>query len=431
MRVRRNLIPNPVPVGLGGWNHSEYLSSLEEFENLGGIHYKATATDAGCQTGIESVAAIPIRSGERYGISVDVDVVTVPEIGILHFAMFWSVEAGGEILETWFSSEILVGFNELKEVSTAPEGAKFVRFGLIYQTLPSVDPDTTTPVEWTASRFLCEPLGPPLIPDEDAITNMVVNPSLRGTTKPWVPHTYQSDQILGDTVWELQDGWATSGEQSLRQTIVAGDEILPGTNFYGFIGAYVATIPGMSPGDRFRYQCDVMVLECPPTGPGVFLEIFFYYYDGDPANTVMLQHINSDTIYTPVEIGVTKTLECTAVCPDGANTVQVLTVIASGEPGATLDFYSDSAILTKNQPILEYFDGDMVGAGWDGIPGNSYSRSPGKSQRIQGDWFCGNDHAAQWEGEENNSMSTLNPHLMSTPSAHTPENVAVSKKSMK
>lgn len=419
MTVRRNILPNPLPVGTTGWAATESNATRVAFNNPGGgLHYKGTATAANCQAGVlwNDASQITVRPGENYGLVLPITVASRPAVGLVRALVLWKAADGTTAVETWFSNDIPVGASEVREILTAPAGAYRASVAVLYMTTAAATPDTTTPFEWTTSQMLLEPLGPPQASTPGAVVNHIVNPSLEYGINDWYPHNHNADALLGST-WARQSGWSSVGTKSMRHAITATSGILPGTTFYGFIGSYVGGLYPVAPGDVLHWQCDTKVLAGPASGPGIFLEIFFYYYDGDPAHTAVLQHTNGDSIDQPLLIGTPQTLAMSATCPAGANVAQVTVVMASGAPSALLDFYADAAMLTINQVPTGYADGDTPGAGWDGLPGKSTSRNPGRSARIPGAPFTGDDYGAHWEGAPYQSMSSMSPPILR---AHAP-----------
>lgn len=412
--VRRNIIPNPQPVGTTGWAATESNATRVAFNNTGSaLHYKATATAAGCQAGIlwNDPSQIAVRAGENYGLTLKADILSRPAVGAVQAVVLWKGADGVTPVASWFSNSMLAGLTHVREIVTAPAGAYHASVALLYLTSGAVTPDTVTPFEWSVSEVLLEPLGPPPAADPAAIVNHVANPSLEYGDDFWYPHNHNADALPGST-WEIQTGGLTDAK-SMRHTITATSGIIPGTTFYGFIGSYVGSLYSVEPGDVLEWRCDTNVLAGPTSGPGIFLEIFFYYYDGDPAHTVMVQHTNGESIDQPLVLDEEQTLTMVATCPEGANAAQVTVVMASGEPDALLDFHAGRGMLTINQsPIDHFFDGDSFEAGWDGLPGKSISRDPGRSARVPGSWFSGDTFGAQWEGSSQQSMSTLNAPML-------------------
>lgn len=424
--IRRNIVPNPLPVGTTGWAATESNATRIAFDNPGGgLHYKGTATAAACQAGVlwNDATQITVRPGENYGLVIsEIDVASRPTVGVIQAVVLWKGADGVTPVTSWFSSNISAGVHKIEEIVTAPAGAYRATVAVLYLTTGAATPDTVTPFEWTMSEILLEPLGPPVEPIAGAIVNQTPNPSLEYGADFWYPHNHNADALGPGTTWEVQEGWSAAGSKSMRHTITATSGILPGTTFYGFIGSYVGSLYTVEPGDVVDWQCATKVLAGPSVGPGIFLEIFFYFYDGDPAHTAVLQHTNGDSIDQPLLIGEEQTLSMSAVCPTGANAAQVTVVMASGEPDALLDFYADAALPTINQTPAGYFDGDSLGAGWDGLPGKSISRKPGISARVPGPWFSGDSPNAQWEGVAHQSMSTFDPprlRALATVSSHT------------
>lgn len=416
--TRRNIIPNPAPVGTTGWERSESNATLGDFSNTDGLHYSAVATGAPCQAGVYwgDASLITVRPEENYGVVIPVEVVDRPTVGFLRVVVLWRALDSVTGISTWFGPDLPVGTTEVRELITAPPGAYRAAVGVIYQTTGSDTPDTVTPIDFTARQFLLEPLGPTPDPAPGAVTNHVRDPSVEYGGFDWLPHTHDADAILPGTTFEPQTGWASEGTHSMRHTITSTAGIIPGTTFYGFVGSYVGGLYEVSPGDVVNWDCDVNVLDGPATGPGVFLEIFFYYYDGDPAHTEKLLQVNGDSINQPLNIGVPETLTVTGTAPPGTTHAQITVVMAAGAPSSLLDFYADAALLTINDETA-FFDGDTAGAGWNGLPGKSTSVTPGRDARTPGAFFDGNTPGAQWEGEPCESMCTFTPPPLRRPGA--------------
>lgn len=430
--VRRNLIHNSRPVSVDGWNSSQFNATLSSFVETGGaLSYEATATGAGAQMGVlwNDATQLPVREGERYGFTVDaLDVVSLP-VGAFRLLVLW-YDAVGTPLDTTFGSALSVGTYTtgdplLRIVDTAPVDAKFSSVSLLWN-----GDDTSTPLEFTASGFLLEPLGPPASTIPGAKVNLVTAPTLEhcqpqippggpgtgGDGWPdgtgWLQH---SGGAVGPITWETDDSWTATDRPngvSRRAALTAGAVTLP-NGLKGFIGSYILPVGEagfpVAPGETYTWTATLAVLAAGPSGdPGAFLEMFWYYYDGNPANTVQIRQDNSADLYTPgaVAIGV-RTLTMTETCPVGANMLQLTSVLATNTPGTLMDFRTDACILTETLAPVDWFDGDTPDAGWDGVPGYSTSRNPGTDVRVPGAWFDGDGVGAQWENGVRASMSTL------------------------
>ena len=411
--TRRNIIPNPEPVGTTGWNHFEYHATLIQFEELeGSLVYEGVATAAECQMGFgwNDATQITVRGGENYGLKIPLDIVSRPNVGYLRVLVLWKYEDGSPGPTSYFGADLPVGEHEVEEVVTAPEWARRAAVSIMYLTTADMTPDTTTHLRYVAGKFLLEPLGPPREPIAGAVTNLVKDPSVEYGGYDWPAHTPDANLVLPGTTFAPQVD--PDGDMAMRCRITAGPTIIPGTTFYGFVGAYVGALYDAQPGDVFRWQCDAPVLAGPVSGPGFFLEIFGYYYDGDPAHTYVTVHENSDSIFQPLHIGVTETHEMTTVMPPDTTMVQVTAVMAAGAPSSVLDFYAKRGLLTRNETPVGFFDGDTAGAGWTGLPGKSPSQSPGVNAPVPGDYFDGDSAQGQWEGEPYQSMSSYRTPIL-------------------
>ena len=174
----------------------------------------------------------------------------------------------------------------------------------------------------------------------------------------WVAHTPTANIVQPGDTWAIQTGWASDGTHSMRHTFTAGEDLVGG-DFYGFIGSYLSTAD-VVPGEQVTLSCDVNVLTSTQAvgTPGLFLELFFYN-----ATPTEILHLNSDTIYTPVNLGV-QTLTMTGACPEGATIVQALVVMATNVAGGLIDFYADNARLSigTDPTLLTFAAGDQTKA---------------------------------------------------------------------
>ena len=430
--VRRNLLYNPRPIGIKGWQGSVSDATLTTFAESGGVlSFEAIATSPGAQMGVlwNDATQLHVRENERYAFTLEgIDVITLPD-GAFRLVVLWYDSLSAPV-STTFGSALSVGTYAagdplLRIVEIAPEDAAYASVSLLWN-----GDDTSTPLEFTATGFLFEPLGPVAAPIPGAIVNLVTAPTFehcQPQTPPggpgtggdgwpdgtgWVQHEGGAD---GAVVWETQDSWTATGRvagKSRRASLTADSVTLP-NGLKGFIGSYVLPVgqPGwvVAPGETYTWTAALNILAAGPNGdPGAFLEMFWYYYDGDPLNTIQIRQDNSDGIYTPsaVALGV-QTLTMTKTCPVGANLLQLTSVMGSGTTGAIMDFYTDCAILTQTAVLANWFDGDSDDSGWDGMPGYSTSRNPGIDARVPGVWFDGDALGAQWENGVRVSMSTM------------------------
>ena len=447
LRARHNLIPNPAPrptvTGLTGWNATEAGGTQLVFEETagGGIHYEATADAGGAQLSVHwnDATQLPVVGWERYALALaGLDVVSLPDVnGFLRLALLWFDSVGTPLEGTAFGAALTLGtHNEgapgTRLIGTAPSAAAYVRAALMHNTVD--DTGSATALEWTSGRWMLEPLGPPPPVVPGAVVNLVTAPTL-GHCVPadpagggdgfqdgsgWAEHVGGHDPGAGPVVWANTGAWTATrrpGGRSRRHAITSGAVTLPGTMYKGFVGSYInpAGQSGFAcvPGEVFGFADVVNVIAAGPVGdPGAWLEMVWYYYDGDPAHTVVIRHDNSAHLLTPeaVALGVRR-LSMTGTCPEGANVLQCVSVLATSEPGVELDFYADSAIVVRldseDDPLPAWFDGDTRDAGWDGVPGYSTSRRPGVDAVVPGASFDGDTPRASWVGEPGGSASTI------------------------
>ena len=439
-RVRQNLIPNPRPriAVLTGWNHSEATGTLLDYTGTAdGIHYKATVDGPGAQVGVgwNDATELDINAGERYALILDdLTVTSIPATsGFLRAVILW-YDAVGAPLPAVFGTPLgvgtyLAGDPALRVVATAPATARYASVALLWNSAADASGDAT-PVEWEAGGWLLEPLGL-LQLIEGARVNMIAAPTLEHCTPGnpagggdgytdgtgWLEHV---GGATGPVVWANDNTWTATGRaggRSRRATVTAGAALLP-NGMRGFVGSYVGPVGEggwqVAEGESFKYAARVNVLANGlPGDPGVFLEMFWFFYDGDPAHTVLIQQDNSPGIYTPAALATgEQTLVMTGTCPTGANALQVTAVMGTTVAGRVLDFYTDCVILTPTDNPADltppaWFDGDTENAGWDGIPGYSTSRLPGIDALVPGAWFDGDSEGASWEGTRGYSVSTV------------------------
>lgn len=448
--VRRNLLLNPSPraagTGLTGWNATEAGGTQIVFASVvtGGIHYKATADTGTAQLSAQwnDATELPVTAGERYALVLEsLDVTTMPGIdGVLRLALLWFDSSGTPVAPTAFGVALDVGtFAEGDPgtwlIGTAPTGAVYVRATLIYNATDTTG--SATPLEWTSGRWMLEPLGRPAATNPAAAVNLVTAPTLEHCTPGdpagggdgytdgtgWVEHV---GGAAGAVVWANTADWTATGRpggRSRRHTITSkgSGPTLPGTIYQGFVGSYILPVgePGYAcaPGDVFGVSVAVNVLAAGPVGdPGVWLEMVWYFYDGDPAHTTVIRHDNSTHLLTPEAVALgERTLTMTGTCPAGANVLQVVVVAATANHATLLDFHADTALVVRlhaeTDALPDWFDGDTLAAGWDGVPGYSTSRRPGRDARVPGVWFDGSTPDAgaitySWDGAADASTST-------------------------
>lgn len=203
--------------------------------------------------------------------------------------------------------------------------------------------------------------------------NLVLNPSLEINTTGWVEHT----NITGSsTTYTRATNWAKYGSYSMRMAGTADPGAVVG-DFGSFIGTYVVPAPAtgwtVTPGVTYTAQTWNYVNVAPPAGsPGLWNEIFFFFYDGDPAHTVQILQVNGPSLHQPVTLG-EQLVSVTGTCPSGANLAQMVTVMRTNQPNDTMDFQADAAMFFEGGAPISYFDGSFAGHQWEGSPHASIS----------------------------------------------------------
>lgn len=412
--ARRNVIPNPRPVGLEHWTRYNVQATEVDFSISGGkLHYEANVTATGAYAGMVTgdLGEVAVRGGERYAFVIhDVDVVSKPAGGLLRIVLSWKNLAGGPVLDNTFGVPLpgagSYDQDDLTVIAEAPEAANQVVLQLVYISLPGAI-DALGALEFSAGQFMLEPLGKPPTVAPFSRINLVTEPSLEYGEVGWIDHSVDFPGMdFAD--WGRSNAWAHGdGDWSMYSKSIAGETFYTPT-IAGVAGSYLPLSDHFcQPGDMFTLEAWVnnLVPIGGPTSPGIFLEMFFYFYDGDPAHTVETAHLNGSTIFTPMAAG-EHFLTLTGIAPANTTFVNVLVVGATNVPHDTIEFYTDQAMVIKGPKALDYFDGDTLGAAWLGVPGKSASMKPGRDVRLPGGYIDGDEPHCQWEGEPYDSISS-------------------------
>ena len=158
-----------------------------------------------------------------------------------------------------------------------------------------------------------------------------------------------------DALFQVQQGWSYSGEQSLRSTSLF-HSVANATGGVEFPNISV------SPTSMVSASCIVNLLEL-PTGGQVTLNFSWYSPTGAFLSTVSSSALTADGV---------QSLSLSAVAPSSAVTC-VMTVICTSSGAGTFDFYIDDVCLTFTAQPVPYFDGDALGCEWLGQRGQSPS----------------------------------------------------------
>ena len=417
---RRNIIPNPYRPNSEFWIPVEVGGHLTSY-NPGDVHGEVTSS--GAQVGITWAGApqIPLHEGERYALAIDrFQVLERPNGGRMHVVLLY-LDNAFRPNGSYFSPEYRETDGEVSAtyLLDIPEGSTYVRPAIIFVSAPGTS-DATGTLGFSIEGIMIEPLGKPIEQVSYATKNLISDPSVEYGGNGWSDHTEGcTDVDRGPRTF-----WASDGTYSFFSRGTSGSSTLP-NGLKGFAGNYL--LPDgqvgwdVKPGDIVRFEIDTKITHAPDPGdplvdsadPGLFLEIFFYHYDGDPSHTYVALQSNGPTMYKKDVIGDVRRLSHSAVCPPGANVIQVVCVMAAATASKEMAFYADRAMLTINQEIPEeYFDGDKAGSAWVGLPGKSASINPGQNNKMPGVYADGYTNGWNWDGVPNKSISTqLKPPL--------------------
>lgn len=426
--TRYNLHPNGRPVDLDGWNDTLLNGTLTDLSITDGIvHLEAVATATGAFLGMGwgDATLIPVEELTRMGSPIDYLNVLSKPTGPLRFFVTWCSSIGTP-LSSGFSDTLDVGlYTRATSVELAPifEVPADAAYGL--PAMGIFTDDTTTPLELEWSGWLLEPLGPETPLEAGAVVNLITDPNLKGGGYGWLDHTDGcTDTAHGVVV-------ADDGLPAMHAAGTSGATLLP-NGMRGYIGSLILPAPSdacfdLGPDDPVYFRAEVDVLAAPDVGyptvdssdPGVFLEVFPTYFDGDATHTLRWPQVNGPSVFKRTPLGV-RVLELQTVMPSAGsacvdylgdpttgtpNCVEVTVVMASVAAGKQMAMNTRNALLAVSGVPVAYFDGDFPDAGWRGFPYRSESAYPGTDARVPGPFFDGSSVGARWIGTEGFSAS--------------------------
>lgn len=452
--MRRNMMPYSRPgkslsvlnaVANGG------VSASSKTAVVNAARYQATVTAATAAS--SSVGGLvfgawnllPVIPGERYAITFkDVTVTARPATGMLRPILHW-LNGLGVAFSSSFGENIPAGsYSDQQIMAIAPEGAVNMYYSFTWQPLTS-DAAATGTLDFRFDNIILEPLGPVPALSPIAIVNEITYPR----PKPDVvaANLHSVDGFPDGTGWVEHIGGARNGYSPYWGPASSAlfpepgtikvrthrnrsqDAIISGTIYTGFIGSYVLPkgLPGhyVNPGDIWTLTSYNNVTNAGPVGdPGLWMEMVWYYYDGDPAHTVTVRHDNSDHLLTPGAVALgSRVISMTKAAPENfvdvpgvglrqANIMQPVIAIATSTPNTIIGFQNAWAMLTKTDGQIEYFDGDSlpldlyIRPAWTGKPYESSSVSIGTPPRLPGPFADGDDPLWKWDGVPYASVSS-------------------------